>query len=101
LELRRHLSGGVQRLRAAAAEVIARVVAEPARRAHDREQRRALRAEAATFAVLSLTASAEHQESSASAASAWVSQYVLLMSRYVVAAVEKCSWACSRLSVRW
>jgi len=35
-----------------------------------------------------------------SAASAFFSQYVMPMSRYIVVAVVKCSCACSRLSVR-
>ena len=29
------------------------------------------------------------------------SQYVMPMSRYIVVAVARCSWACSGLSVRW
>ena len=33
-------------------------------------------------------------------ASAFSSQYVMPISRYIVVAVARCSWACSRLSVR-
>jgi Tetratricopeptide repeat len=38
---------------------------------------------------------------SVSSASAFSSQYVMPISRYIVVAVVRCSWACSRLAVRW
>jgi hypothetical protein len=55
LELPGHRRAGAQRLRAAAAELIAGVIGEPARGADDRERCRALRAEATAFAVLRVT----------------------------------------------
>jgi hypothetical protein len=89
-----------QRRAAAAAELLAGLVRELTGGAAKREQRPAYGTEAAALAVLVPAPRAKHQPNALISASACSSQKRMSISRYIVVAVVRCSWACSRWPVR-
>src|SRR5262245_22069725 len=90
-----------QRLATTPAELLAALIQEATRRARRCKRQPAFTAEAATFTVLRVAPRADHhQGSSPISASAFSSQYVIPISRYIVVAMVRCSCACPRLPVR-
>jgi hypothetical protein len=89
-----------QRRAAAATELLASLVREPTGGAGERERRPAFGTEAAALAVLGPAARAEHQPTALISASACSSRNRMPIARYIVVAIGRCSWACSRFPVR-
>ena len=89
-----------QRPATAPAELLAALVQEATRGASGSEGQPALTTEAASLTVLCVAARTDYQRSSPISVSACFSQNRMSISRYIVAAVVRCSCACSRLPVR-
>jgi hypothetical protein len=89
-----------QRRAASTAELLAGLVREHAGGAGARERRPAFCTEAAALAVLGPAARAKHQPSALISVSACPSQNRMSISRYIVVAALRCSWARWRSLVR-